>query len=45
VTIHLTKVSQRGLGENVSHVEACQHMMYLDVSFLQVVFLISAGAI
>jgi hypothetical protein len=27
--------SWQGLGEDVSQVEACRHMMYLDVSFLQ----------
>ena len=30
-------LSWQGLGEDVSHVEACRHMMYLDVSFLQVI--------
>ncbi len=28
---------QQDLGEDVSHVEACRYMMYLDFSFLQVV--------
>jgi hypothetical protein len=43
LVIHLTKVSLgkglswQGLGEDVSHVEACRHMMYFDVSFLQVI--------
>ena len=27
----------QGLGEDVSHVEVCRYMMYLDVSFLQVI--------
>ena len=30
-------LSWQGLGEDVSHVEACRHMMYVDVSFLQVI--------
>ena len=30
-------LSWQGLCEDVSHVEACRHMMYLDVSFLQVI--------
>ena len=30
-------LSWQGLGEDVSHVEARQYMMYLDVSFLQVI--------
>ena len=29
-------LSWQGLGEDVNHVEACRYMMYLDVSFLQV---------
>ena len=28
-------LSWQGLGEDVSHVEACRYMMNLDVSFLQ----------
>ena len=30
-------LSWQGLGEDVSHVEACRYMMYLDVALLQVV--------
>ena len=30
-------LSWQDLGEDVSHVEACRYMMYLDFSFLQVV--------
>lgn len=30
-------LSWQGLGEDVSHVEARRYMMYLDVSFLQVI--------
>jgi hypothetical protein len=30
-------LSWQGLCEDVRHVEACRHMMYVDVSFLQVV--------
>ena len=38
LAIHLTKVSLgKAFVEDVSNVEACRYMMYLDVSFLQVV--------
>ncbi len=30
-------LSWEDLGEDVSHVEVCRYMMYLDVSFLQVI--------
>ncbi len=30
-------LSWQGLCEDVSHVEACRYMMYVDVSFLQVI--------
>ena len=30
-------LSWQGLGQDVSHVEACRYMVYLDVTFLQVV--------
>ena len=30
-------LTRQGLCEDVSNVEACRHMMYLDVSFLQVI--------
>ena len=30
-------LSWQGLGEDVRHVEACRHVRYFDVSFLQVI--------
>ena len=42
LAIHLTKVSRgkalvRMSAMDVRHVEACRHVMYFDVSFLQVI--------